>query len=184
MILKRLIDIFISLFLLILCLPLSLILSIIIKATSSGPVFFKQRRVGLNGRIFTMFKFRTMTKDAESMKMDLMDLNILEGPVFKIKNDPRVTKIGRFLRKGSIDEMPQIINVLKGEMSLVGPRPPIPEEVDQYKLDDRRRLSMRPGLTCLWQVNGRNNISFDEWMKLDRQSVSYTHLTLPTILLV
>jgi exopolysaccharide biosynthesis polyprenyl glycosylphosphotransferase len=177
-ILKRLIDIVISLFLLILCLPLFLILSIIIKTTSSGPVFFKQRRVGFNGRIFSMLKFRTMAKDAESMKKDLMDLNVLEGPVFKIKNDPRVTKLGRFLRKASIDEIPQLINVLKGEMSLVGPRPPIPDEVAQYKIDDRRRLSMRPGLTCLWQVNGRNEIPFEEWMKLDRQYIDQWSLWL------
>ena len=181
---KRLFDVFISLFLLTLCLPLFLILSIIIKATSSGPVFFKQCRVGLNGRIFTMLKFRTMTKDAESMKMDLMDLNVLEGPVFKIKNDPRLTKVGRFFRKTSIDEMPQLINVLKGEMSLVGPRPPIPDEVDQYKLDDRRRLSMRPGLTCLWQVNGRNEISFEEWMKLDRQYIDQWSLWLDFKILI
>jgi len=178
MILKRLIDIVISLFLLILCLPLFIILPITIKATSPGPVFFKQRRVGFNGRIFTMLKFRTMAKDAESMKMDLMDLNILEGPVFKIKNDPRLTKVGGFLRKSSIDEMPQLINVLKGEMSLVGPRPPIPDEVDQYKLDDRRRLSMKPGITCLWQVCGRNEIHFEEWMKLDRQYIDQWSLWL------
>lgn len=184
MILKRLFDVFISLFLLTLCLPLFLILSIIIKATSPGPIFFKQRRVGLNGRIFTMFKFRTMAKDAESMKMDLMDLNILEGPVFKIKNDPRVTKVGRFLRKTSIDEMPQLINILKGEMSLVGPRPPIPDEVDQYKLDDRRRLSMKPGITCLWQVNGRNEIQFEEWMKLDRQYIDQWSLWLDFKILI
>lgn len=178
MILKRLIDIVISSFLLILCFPSLLILSVIIKTTSPGPVFFKQRRVGFNGRAFTMLKFRTMTKDAESMKTDLLDLNIMEGPVFKIKNDPRVTKVGRFLRKTSIDEIPQLINVLKGEMSLVGPRPPLPDEVDQYKLNDRRRLSMRPGLTCLWQVNGRNNISFEEWMKLDRQYIDQWSLLL------
>jgi len=178
MMLKRLIDIVISLFLLILCLPLFFILSIIIKATSPGPVFFKQRRVGFNGRIFTMLKFRTMAKDAESMKMDLMDLNVLEGPVFKIINDPRATKVGRFLRKASIDEIPQLINVLKGEMSLVGPRPPIPDEVDQYELDDRRRLSMKPGITCLWQVCGRNEIPFEEWMKLDRQYIDQWSLLL------
>ena len=178
MILKRLIDIVISLFLLILCLPLFIILPITIKATSPGPVFFKQRRVGFNGRIFTMLKFRTMAKDAESMKTDLMDLNVLKGPVFKIKNDPRATKVGRFLRKSSIDEIPQLINVLKGEMSLVGPRPPIPDEVDQYKLDDRRRLSMKPGITCLWQVCGRNEIPFEEWMKLDRQYIDQWSLWL------
>lgn len=184
MFLKRLFDVFISLFLLTLWLPLFLILSIIIKATSPGPVFFRQRRVGLNGRIFTMFKFRTMAKDAESMKMDLMDLNILEGPVFKIKNDPRVTKIGQFLRKTSIDEIPQLINILKGEMSLVGPRPPIPDEVDQYKLDDRRRLSMKPGITCLWQVSGRNEIQFEEWMKLDRKYIDQWSLWLDFKILI
>lgn len=184
MISKKLIDIVISLFLLILCLPAFLVLSAIIKATSPGPVFFKQRRVGLNGRIFTMLKFRTMAKDADSMKVDLMDLNVLDGPVFKIKNDPRITKVGWFLRKTSIDELPQLINILKGEMSLVGPRPPIPDEVDQYKIDDRRRLSMKPGLTCLWQVSGRNEILFEEWMKLDRQYIDQWSLWLDFKILI
>jgi len=143
----------------------------LIKATSKGPVFFVQQRIGYNGRLFNCLKFRTMIENAEEIKKDLKKLNEMDGPVFKIKNDPRITKVGRFLRKTSIDELPQIINVLKGDMSLVGPRPPVPDEVSQYELEDRRRLSMRPGITCIWQVNGRNAIGFDKWMELDRQYI-------------
>ena len=148
--------------------PLYLIIAGLIKLTSPGPVLFIQKRVGLNNRKFVLFKFRTMYKDAQERRSELQNLNEMDGPVFKIKNDPRVTSVGRFLRKFSIDEFPQLFNVLFGRMSLVGPRPPIPKEVREYDAWQRRRLSMRPGLTCLWQVNGRNGkVNFNEWMKLD-----------------
>ena len=168
LIVKRLIDIVISFFTLIFLTPLFLLVGALIKIKSRGPVFFKQKRIGYNGRYFTLLKFRTMVENAENLKKSLLDKNELDGPVFKIKDDPRIIKIGHFLRKFSMDELPQLINVLIGDMSLVGPRPPTPDEVTKYKLTDRRRLSMRPGITCIWQVNGRNKVSFDEWMELDR----------------
>jgi lipopolysaccharide/colanic/teichoic acid biosynthesis glycosyltransferase len=139
--------------------------------SSRGPVFFKQKRIGYNGRTFTLLKFRTMIDGAENLKEFLLDRNEMDGPVFKIKDDPRITKVGHFLRKSSIDELPQLINVLIGDMSLVGPRPPIQEEVLKYKTNERRRLSMKPGITCYWQVNGRNEITFNEWMKLDKKYI-------------
>jgi exopolysaccharide biosynthesis polyprenyl glycosylphosphotransferase len=168
---KRLIDISLSLFLLILLSPVFVITAILVKATSPGPVFFKQQRVGYNGRLFQCLKFRTMIENAEALKKDLLELNELEGPVFKIKNDPRLTQVGRILRKTSIDELPQLINVIKGDMSLVGPRPPVPEEVKEYDLECLRRLSFRPGITCLWQVMGRNAIPFKKWMELDKEYI-------------
>ncbi|HAP40798.1 MAG TPA: UDP-phosphate galactose phosphotransferase, partial [Nitrospira sp.] len=143
-------------------------IALTIKLTSTGPVLFAQTRVSLNGRLFRMYKFRSMTEHAEQEKKALLSLNEMSGPAFKLTNDPRVTPIGKFLRKTSLDEFPQLINVLKGEMSIVGPRPPLPEEVEQYQPWQRRRLSMRPGLTCLWQVSGRNTIQdFNQWMRLD-----------------
>ena len=168
---KRLIDAVVSTVLLALLSPLFAVLSILIKLTSKGPVIFRQRRVGYNGRPFTCLKFRTMVENAEEIKKDLWSLNQMDGPTFKIRHDPRVTKLGRFLRRTSIDELPQLVNVLRGDMSLVGPRPPVPGEVEQYKLQDRRRLSMKPGLTCLWQVSGRNAISFEKWMELDKDYI-------------
>lgn len=164
---KRIIDIAISGVMIILLAPLLLITTLLIKFTSPGPVLFTQRRVGLNGRKFTLYKFRTMYKGAEKKLSKLEQLNEMGGPVFKIKKDPRITPFGKILRKFSIDELPQLFNVFVGQMSLVGPRPPIPKEVVQYEPWQRRRLSMRPGLSCLWQVSGRNKIDFDEWMKLD-----------------
>ena len=178
LLIKRLIDITSSAVLLILLSPLFAVVSILIKGTSKGPVFFKQQRVGYNGRFFNCLKFRTMLENAEALQKGLLRLNEMEGPVFKIKNDPRVTKVGRILRKLSIDELPQLMNVLKGEMSLVGPRPPIPGEVNQYELKDRRRLSMKPGITCLWQVNGRNAIPFEKWMELDKEYIDHWSLWL------
>jgi len=151
--------------------PIVLLVSLIIKLDSRGPVLFRQTRLGLNGKPFTLYKFRTMSNDAEVRKPDLLKKNEMTGPVFKIKRDPRVTRIGRFLRKYSIDELPQFLNVLKGEMSLVGPRPPLPQEVRRYEPWQHRKLSIRPGLTCLWQVNGRNAIDFEEWMQLDLQYI-------------
>jgi exopolysaccharide biosynthesis polyprenyl glycosylphosphotransferase len=147
--------------------PLLLAIAAIIKLTSKGPAIFSQPRVGLNGREFAFYKFRSMYADAEERKAALAKMNEMSGPVFKIKNDPRITPIGRTLRKFSLDELPQLWNVFKGEMSLVGPRPPVPQEVVEYERWQRRRLSMKPGITCLWQVNGRNHIGFDEWMQLD-----------------
>jgi exopolysaccharide biosynthesis polyprenyl glycosylphosphotransferase len=176
---KRVFDLSISSIMLVLLSPLLLVIAGLIKGTSPGPVLFKQIRVGLNGRRFTLYKFRSMAQDAESRKQEFLRLNEMAGPVFKIKNDPRLTSIGRFLRKTSLDELPQLINVLKGDMSVIGPRPPIPEEVTQYKSWQRRRLSMKPGLTCLWQINGRNKIKdFDQWMKLDLQYIDNWSLKL------
>ena len=141
--------------------------SIAIRVTSSGPVFFRQERCGLNGRLFTMYKLRSMVDNAEQTRFELEALNEMDGPVFKSSRDPRRTPVGRFLRKFSIDELPQLYNVLRGDMSLVGPRPPLPQEVARYEGWQRRRLSMKPGITCLWQISGRNEISFHDWMKLD-----------------
>lgn len=176
---KRFFDIAISVLLLILSLPGIVITALLIKATSPGHIFFKQKRCGLNGRVFTLYKFRSMVLDAEARRGDIETLNEMNGPVFKVKDDPRVTKIGRFIREASIDELPQLWNVLKGDMSIVGPRPPLPEEVATYKRWQRRRLSMRPGLTCLWQISGRNEIKdFNEWAKLDLQYIDSWSLSL------
>lgn len=164
---KRQFDIIVSLVCLIILSPLFLLVAILIKLTSNGPVFFEQTRSGLNGRKFTLFKFRTMVINAEQKQEEILALNEMDGPVFKIKNDPRITKIGKYIRALSIDELPQLFNVLFGDMSLVGPRPPLPKEVEKYESWQRRRLSMKPGITCIWQVSGRNKISFHEWMKLD-----------------
>lgn len=163
--------------------PLFGLLAVLIKVGNPGPVFFRQERSGLNGRIFTLYKFRTMVVNAEAIRDQLMEHNEMDGPVFKLKKDPRVTKIGAFLRKTSLDELPQLINVLRGEMSLVGPRPPLPEEVRQYHPWQRRRLSMRPGLTCIWQVSGRNQISFEQWMRMDLEYIDKWSLFLDIKLL-
>jgi len=144
-----------------------IIAAILVKATSKGPIIFKQVRVGRGGRFFWCYKFRSMCEDAEEKKQTLMHLNEASGPVFKIKRDPRITGVGAVLRKYSIDELPQLFNVLKGDMSIVGPRPPLPSEVALYTARDRQRLAVRPGLTCLWQVSGRSNVSFDRWVELD-----------------
>ncbi len=168
---KRLFDIFGS-FIIILCLiPVWIIIPLLIKLDSKGPVLFKQRRVGKNGRTFSMYKFRSMVADAEKLKEQLHNLNEMDGPVFKIKDDPRITSVGRFIRKASIDELPQLFNVFMGKMSLVGPRPPIHEEVLHYQAWQRKRLSIKPGITCLWQVSGRNELNFEEWIKLDIQYI-------------
>jgi len=164
---KRSLDVVISGLLLLVAAPVIGLAAIAIKRSSPGPVFFRQVRCGLHGRRFEILKLRTMVVDAEARRAEVLDLNEMDGPVFKIKNDPRITGVGRFLRRWSIDELPQLWNVLRGDMSLVGPRPPIPSEVVQYETSDRRRLSMRPGLTCLWQVTGRNSIGFEQWVKLD-----------------
>jgi len=178
MVCKRLFDIAASAFALWVLSPLLLISALLVKLTSRGPIFFKQQRVGMHGRTFSMLKFRSMVVNAEELKLKLMAQNEASGPVFKIQKDPRITTFGRFIRKFSIDELPQLINVLRGEMSVVGPRPPIPSEVAQYEPWQRRRLSVRPGLTCLWQVSpmGRNSVGFQEWMYLDMQYIDHWSL--------
>ncbi|NOY52986.1 MAG: sugar transferase [Deltaproteobacteria bacterium] len=168
---KRGFDVGASLILILLFAPLMIAVALLVKLTSPGPVFFKQERMGLNGRRFMMYKFRSMYVDAEERLTELEDQNEMTGPVFKISDDPRVTPVGRFIRKFSIDELPQLFNVFKGEMSLVGPRPPVYREVVEYQRWQRRRLSMRPGITCIWQVSGRNDIDFEEWMELDLEYI-------------
>ena len=147
--------------------PVIAIVACAVKFTSKGPVFFSQKRVGKNGELFDMYKFRSMVVNAEELKEKLAHQNEMSGPMFKMKDDPRVTKVGKFIRKASLDELPQLWNVLKGDMSLVGPRPSLPKEVAQFEKWMYKRLSVKPGLTCFWQVSGRNNIDFEDWMKLD-----------------
>lgn len=169
---KRLLDFLMALAFLIALAPFYLLIAVLIKMSSPGPVFFKQVRASLNGRVFTLYKFRTMVADAEKKLESLRGQNEMSGPVFKMTRDPRVTGIGKWLRKFSLDELPQLWNILMGDMSFVGPRPPIPDEVRKYEPWHRRRLSMRPGLTCLWQIKGRNKIvKFEEWMKLDLEYI-------------
>jgi exopolysaccharide biosynthesis polyprenyl glycosylphosphotransferase len=171
---KRLLDIFVSALLLVLLAPIFLVVAALIKLDGSGPVFFVQDRVGLNKRRFRMFKFRTMVGDAEKRQCELESLNEADGPVFKIRNDPRITRLGRYLRKASIDELPQLLNVLNGDMSLVGPRPLPLRDYQGFEEDwVRRRFSVRPGITCFWQVNGRSSLSFKEWMELDLHYVDH-----------
>jgi len=175
---KRAMDILLSAAAILLLSPLFLVIPILIRITSPGPAFFAQRRCTIHGRTFRMLKFRTMVADAETRLSSLADKNEVSGPVFKIRDDPRITRVGRFLRRYSLDELPQLVNVFLGDMSLVGPRPPIPAEVEQYEDWQRRRLSMRTGCTCLWQVGGRNDLSFDDWMKLDLRYIDDWSLAL------
>ncbi len=170
LVIKRILDICVSASLLLFLAPVLVIVAILIKTSSHGPVFFRQQRVGLNKRHFVMVKFRTMVLNAERMLSDLEDRNEVSGPVFKITNDPRITRLGRILRRSSIDELPQLFNVLKGDMSLVGPRPLPVRDYEGFSEDwQRRRFIVRPGITCLWQVSGRSSIPFEQWMKLDLQ---------------
>ena len=168
---KRLFDITFSALILLLFWPFMLLIAVLIKLTSPGPVIFKQPRVGRGGRHFTCYKFRSMCVDAEIKQKELAHLNEVDGPVFKIKRDPRITPIGALLRKLSIDELPQFVNVIRGEMSVVGPRPPLPCEVETYGSYERRRLSVLPGITCLWQIGGRSDLPFERWMELDMQYI-------------
>ena len=168
---KRALDVALSSLILLLALPIILAVAGAIRLSSQGGVLFRQTRCGLYGRRFTLYKFRTMVEGAEERLAELQHLNEMDGPVFKSRRDPRVTRLGRLLRKFSLDELPQLWNVLRGDMSLVGPRPPIPEEVARYERWQRRRLSMKPGLTCLWQVNGRNELDFRSWIDLDLQYI-------------
>jgi exopolysaccharide biosynthesis polyprenyl glycosylphosphotransferase len=164
---KRVFDVLLSFAALIVCSPVLLCVAAMIKVTSPGPVLFRQTRCGLGGRRFVLYKFRSMINNAEQMRAELHQLNELDGPVFKISDDPRITTVGRWLRRFSLDELPQLWNILRGDMSFVGPRPAVPEEVEQYEDWQRRRLRMRPGLTCTWVLEGRNHVDFNRWMQLD-----------------
>lgn len=166
---KRILDIAGSGALLIVLFPLMALFAAIIKLTSKGPVFFVSPRVGLCGKTFRFYKFRSMYTDAEKRLTEIKDQNEREGPIFKMRNDPRITPVGRFMRKFSIDELPQLLNVFLGDMSLVGPRPPLPREVEQYDDYMMQRLSVRPGLTCYWQIMGRSDLTFEQWMELDHR---------------
>ena len=182
---KRLFDLMAGSVLLVLCLPLFLIAALAIKLDSAGPVFFVQDRVGLNKRRFRMFKFRTMSADAEARMKDIEHLNEKSGPIFKIKNDPRITHVGRWLRRTSVDELPQLLNVLLGDMSIVGPRPlSLRDALRMEAAWQKRRFSVKPGLTCLWQVSGRSNLSFEEWMQLDLQYIDQWSLGLDAAILL
>jgi exopolysaccharide biosynthesis polyprenyl glycosylphosphotransferase len=182
---KKIMDISISLFLTIILSPVLLGIALMIKISSPGPVIFKQTRVGLRGRQFGLYKFRTMIADAEKRKKELEAENEADGPVFKIKDDPRVTSIGKVLRKSGLDELPQLFNILKGEMSLIGPRPPLPEETKSYKRWQLRRLSVKPGLSCFWQIKpDRNSIKFEKWMEMDLAYIDNWSLRLDFIILL
>jgi exopolysaccharide biosynthesis polyprenyl glycosylphosphotransferase len=175
---KRVLDVILSATLLLLLLPFMIVIGILVRLTSKGPALYKQVRCGLYGRKFTLYKIRSMYRGAEDVLWEIKHLNEMDGPVFKMRNDPRVTPLGRFLRRSSIDELPQFWNVLKGDMSLVGPRAPLPEEVKEYTRWQKRRLSVKPGITCLWQISGRNEIDFHEWMKLDLHYIDHWSLLL------
>jgi len=175
---KRLLDFLMAVALLLVLSPLFFILALLIKLTSKGPVFYRQTRCGLGGRKFTVYKFRSMQRDADLRRDELEALNEMDGPVFKIGNDPRCTTVGRLMRKFSLDELPQLFNILRGDMSFVGPRPPLPEEVEKYEPWQRRRLRMPPGLTCLWALEGRSRLNFRRWMELDLQYIDNWSLSL------
>jgi exopolysaccharide biosynthesis polyprenyl glycosylphosphotransferase len=183
-IIKRVFDVFFSLFALLFFCPLFLVIALLIKLSDGGPVFYVQERVGLKGRSFKCIKFRTMVVGAERQLDSLKHLNEASGPVFKIKNDPRIIKFGKFLRKTSLDELPQFVNVLKGDMSVVGPRPPLPEEVKKYHLPYYKRLNVKPGITCTWQVSGRHKIPFERWMEMDLEYIAQENLGLDLKLII
>lgn len=174
--LKRAMDVVLSALALIATIPLWLAIAAAIKIDSSGPVLYVQERVGRGGEHFRMLKFRSMYADAERRLEEVRHLNEVSGPVFKLRRDPRVTRIGRLLRRSSLDELPQLINILRGEMSLVGPRPPLQSEVDSYRPSDMVRLSIKPGLTCWWQIRGRSECDFDTWMRYDQAYVAQISL--------
>jgi len=166
---KRAFDLLVGSIVVVMLIPILPLVAIMIKLDSRGPVFFKQERVGKDGRIFKFYKFRSMVHRADEGRGDLTQQNEQDGPVFKIRSDPRITSVGRFLRRSSMDEIPQMFNVLKGDMSIVGPRPPLPGEVASYQPWYMGRLSVKPGITCLWQISGRSQIGFNEWMRLDME---------------
>jgi exopolysaccharide biosynthesis polyprenyl glycosylphosphotransferase len=182
--LKRFLDIALASLGLVASAPIWLAIVIAIKVDSPGPTIFVQERVGERGSRFRFYKFRSMYLDAEQRLAEVESKNEAVGPVFKMRRDPRVTRVGSFLRRTSLDELPQLVNVLKGNMSLVGPRPPLPREVEQYRPNDMVRLSVKPGLTCLWQINGRSNVDFDQWMEYDREYIRNMSLWLDLTILV
>jgi lipopolysaccharide/colanic/teichoic acid biosynthesis glycosyltransferase len=181
---KRALDVVLGSLALVLALPFIAAAAVLVKVDSPGPVFHRAVRVGRGGRKFTFLKLRSMQRDAEELRGLLLHLNEAQGPAFKLTNDPRVTRVGRILRKTSLDELPQLFHVVLGDMSLVGPRPPFPEEVERYEPWMLRRLAVRPGLTCLWQIRGRSDLSFDEWMRLDLEYVDRYSLELDAAILV
>ena len=176
--LKRVLDLILAILGLLATMPLWLVIVVAIRLDSPGRAIFVQERVGIHGRRFRFYKFRSMYADAENRVVELQSSNEVSGPVFKMRADPRVTRVGSLLRRTSLDELPQLLNVLKGEMSLVGPRPPLPQEVEQYRPSDAIRLSVKPGLTCLWQISGRSTVGFDEWMEFDREYIRHMSLWL------
>ena len=185
LVIKRTADIVFSLTALVLLIPLFLLVAVCVLIDDGFPILLRQKRVGLYGKEFRLFKFRSMCRNAEEMKAQLQDLNeSTDGVIFKMKNDPRVTRVGRFLRRFSIDETPQFLNVLLGDLSLVGPRPPLPEEVAKYSLSDRKRLHVKPGLTCLWQVQGRSEIPFDGLVSLDMQYIRSRSLMKDIVIII
>ena len=175
---KRLFDIAASLFALLITLPLTLVVSLCIYLDDRGPIFYTQERIGKDGKPFRIYKFRSMCQNADAKKKELTDKNEVNGAMFKMSNDPRVTRVGCFIRRHSIDELPQLINVLLGNMTAVGPRPPLPEEVNQYSKHDKERLKVKPGCTGLWQVSGRNSLDFDEMVELDINYIEHASLLL------
>ncbi|CAI2648823.1 sugar transferase [Apilactobacillus kunkeei] len=175
---KRLFDIAASLFALLITLPLTLVVSLCIYLDDRGPIFYTQERIGKDGQPFRIYKFRSMCQNADDKKKELTEQNEVKGAMFKMSNDPRVTRVGCFIRRHSIDELPQLINVLLGSMTVVGPRPPLPEEVDQYSQRDKERLKVKPGCTGLWQVSGRNSLDFDEMVELDIDYIEHASLLL------
>jgi exopolysaccharide biosynthesis polyprenyl glycosylphosphotransferase len=175
---KRLFDILAAVVGLLLFLPLLPFLAVMVRLESPGPLFFRQTRVGRDGELFECFKIRSMVQGAEDLKDRYAHLNEADGAAFKIREDPRVTRVGKFVRRSSLDEFPQLFNVLRGEMSIVGPRPQIPREVEEYRPEHRIRLLVKPGITCLWQTSGRNDVDFEEWMRLDREYVENRSLAL------
>jgi lipopolysaccharide/colanic/teichoic acid biosynthesis glycosyltransferase len=179
---KRAFDLLVAGLALVLLVPIIPLIAVMIKLDTPGPVFFRQQRVGRRGRVFHFYKFRSMFAGAEERKKEVEALNEQDGPVFKVRLDPRVTDVGRFLRRSSLDEIPQIFNVVKGQMSIVGPRPPLPSEVERYQPWHRRRLEVTPGITCLWQISGRSHLSFNEWMRLDMEYLK--HRSIKTDLLI
>lgn len=180
---KRVLDFVLSLFALVILLPVFLITAAAVKS-DGGNVIYKQKRVGKNNKLFDMYKFRSMCIGAENMRAELMKYNEMDGPVFKIKNDPRITKVGKFIRKYSIDELPQLVNILKGDMSIVGPRPPLPDEVAQYTDYHRQRLTVTPGLTCFWQAYGRSDLSFEDWVDMDMKYIKRRSISLDISLII
>ncbi|MDK2857975.1 MAG: hypothetical protein PWQ29_1109 [Verrucomicrobiota bacterium] len=172
LVVKRILDVICSLIAIILLMPLFLFIALMIVLEDGWPVFYVQQRVGINGRIFNLYKFRSMRRGADRLKEELIEQNeSADGVIFKMKKDPRITRTGRILRRFSLDETPQFFNVLIGDLSLVGPRPPLPAEVAQYTLADRRRLHVKPGLTCLWQISGRSEIPFEQQVRLDLEYI-------------